>query len=39
MVDQEDWSNIMILVAANGLAQGMGWPAVTKMIRAWLVKT
>ena len=38
ILDQEDWHNIMLLTGANGLAQGLGWPAVTKMIRAWQVK-
>lgn len=27
----------MLLTAANGLVQGLGWPAVAKMIRAWYV--
>ncbi|XP_067944937.1 glucose-6-phosphate exchanger SLC37A4-like [Watersipora subatra] len=36
--DQEDWSNIMILCAANGLFQGVAWPAVTKLIRSWFPK-
>ncbi|XP_067930220.1 glucose-6-phosphate exchanger SLC37A4-like [Watersipora subatra] len=29
----------MLLSGANGVAQGLGWPAVTKMIRAWYPPT
>ncbi|XP_067930185.1 glucose-6-phosphate exchanger SLC37A4-like [Watersipora subatra] len=33
--DQEDCANITILTGANGLMQGLGWPAVSKIVRSW----